>query len=120
MAERFDVALRLLVNELKAAGITRADTDPTKLTAPCVWVSPKTFEAAYLDGDMNMTTHVAVIAPDFRQSQALAMLADTLDVVLGVIDPDGEIEAATISLPGSGQSNLPALLFETTLEVKGH
>lgn len=120
MAERFDVALRLLVNDIKATGIKRADVDPTKLTAPCVWVSVKSFDMATLGGTMDMATQVVIVAPDWQQSQSLTQLAADLEMVMEAIDDiDGEIEAATVSLPSSGQSNLPALIINTTLEVKG-
>lgn len=120
MAERFDVALRLLVNEIKATGIKRADVDPTKLTAPCVWVSVKSFDTPTLAGTLDMATQVVIVASDWKQSQSLTQLAGDLEMVLEAIDDiDGEIEAATVSLPSSGQTNLPALIINTTLEVKG-
>lgn len=121
MAERLDVALRLLVNEIKETGIKRADTDPTKLTAPCVWVSVKSLAPATLGGTLDAETQVVIVAPDWNQSQSLTNLAESLDLVLPVIDSiDEDIEAATVSLPSSGQTNLPALIITTTLEVKGY
>lgn len=114
MSTPLPVLLADLVDSLTAAGL-RATIDPRDVNAPAVWVSPRQIAHDILSGG-TVTVDLWLIAPDNGIPAALAVLADMLDTVLSVVDPDAPTSLAeSLALPDT-PAPLPAFRVTTELE----
>lgn len=91
-----------------------ATTEPRDLRTPGVWVTVDRTRPSRLCGTHETVVSVVLVARDTGHRHALAHLSDLLDKVLGVVVPDGDVVADTITLPAGG-SPLPAMTFTTTV-----
>lgn len=99
---------------LTAAGIRNAE-DPGRLTPPGVLVQVTGFTRTVMGGPPAVTTRLYVVAPDADHHRALEELLELLNRLTAAgIDPDGDVTAATLTLPGDA-TGLPALMFPLNL-----
>lgn len=102
-----------LLELLTAAGIRHAE-DPARLTPPGVLVQVQGFTRTTMGPHPDVTTRLVCVAPDTDHHRAAEELLELLNRVCAVVDPDGDITAATLTLPNA-EASLPAFAFPLIL-----
>jgi hypothetical protein len=101
--------LRALLDGL---GIRNAE-DPGQLTPPGVLVQLRGFSQTTLSG-LQLDMRLFCVVPDQDHERASAELVALVNTVLTVLDPDGPITAAAVTLPGD-PARLPSLSIPLNL-----
>jgi hypothetical protein len=114
-------ALTELCGQLTAAGVPAA-LDAEDVQVPGAWVTARELGRPTLGGSWEATVHVWLVTADATDSQALRVLEQLLDGALEVLAVDttggDTIQlAATLVLPHTPGTPLPAFQITTTLDI---
>lgn len=108
-----------LLRALSVAGRDLSvDLDPSKVTAPGVWVQLREVEQVTLVGS-TLRLNLYVIAPDSEVRVGLGTLADLLDVVAPMVNlwggTTGPVRHVALGLP---EGTLPALQLPVDVDTR--
>lgn len=113
--------LRALAEELTAAGVPTA-IDPGQVPVPGGWLTPRELARPTLAGGWQATVNLWLVVHDAEESDALRALELLLGAALDVVAVDtaggDSIDlAATLVLPHTPGTPLPAFRLTTTIEL---
>lgn len=106
-------SLEALCVVLRANEIRSVEIDPSKLNLPGVLVELSAVRYDLLAG-ATIVARLSLVAPDVAIAQVHELLAELLDKVSDVIDPDGDVLATKVAF-GEQSTLMPALQLTMSL-----
>lgn len=107
------VPVQQLVDVLVGAGLS-ASANPEDVNLPGAWVTVEQITPLTMDGALQLSAVVYLVAGDSDYTRAYSSLAELYGLMAGVLVPDGPVVPQGVVMPGNA-TVLPALRVPVNL-----